>query len=132
MNYVGENVLVRSSIYCKSPNICQICYGDLWKSLDSRFVGVIAAQSCGECNTQLVLRTFHTSGVAVIKGDDDNDSNRNDMCCVHSQDRMAVYRIIGLFHNQEYDNDFIFCKECLNKLQMKTALKLMGLENTGR
>jgi DNA-directed RNA polymerase subunit beta' len=77
LGYVGQTINVRSPIYCKSPKICTTCYGDLHEMLDSKFVGVIAAQSLGECNTQLVLRTFHTSGVAVL-GADDADGN-NDM-----------------------------------------------------
>jgi len=65
-----KTIEVRSPIYCKNPKVCCKCYGDLYKHLNSKYVGVIAAQSMGECNTQLVLRTFHTSGVAVIKGHD--------------------------------------------------------------
>jgi len=67
---VGKNLLFRSPIFCKSKHLCHKCYGDLWRKLHSRYVGVIAAQSLGECNTQLVLRTFHTSGVATSKGGD--------------------------------------------------------------
>lgn len=65
---VGKTVQVRSPIFCKNDKLCRTCYGELYTVLDSRFVGVIAAQSLGECNTQLVLRTFHTSGVAIVKG----------------------------------------------------------------
>ena len=61
---VDSKIEIRSPVYCTSPKICKKCYGELHKSLDSKFVGVIAAQSLGETNTQLVLRTFHTSGVA--------------------------------------------------------------------
>lgn len=64
---VGKNLLFRSPIFCKSKHLCHKCYGDLWKKLHSRYVGVIAAQSLGEKNTQLVLRTFHESGVAKTK-----------------------------------------------------------------
>ena len=32
----------------------------------------------GEANTQLVLRTFHTSGVAQIKKSEDNETENND------------------------------------------------------
>lgn len=69
---IGKTIEIRSPILCKSPKICRTCYGDLWKSLNSRFVGIIAAQTLGERSTQLVLRTFHTSGSAIIKGADDN------------------------------------------------------------
>jgi len=46
---VGKDIFVRSPITC------------------SRYIGIIAAQSLGERSTQLVLRTFHTSGVAKSK-----------------------------------------------------------------
>jgi DNA-directed RNA polymerase subunit beta' len=67
LSFVDKVINIRSPIFCKSPKVCRTCYGDLYKVLNSRFVGVIAAQSLGECNTQLVLRTFHTSGVAHVK-----------------------------------------------------------------
>ena len=63
---IGSKVEVRSPIFCKNPKICRTCYGGLYDYLQSKYVGVIAAQCLGECNTQLVLRTFHTSGVAKV------------------------------------------------------------------
>lgn len=70
---VGKTIEIRSPILCKTPKICQTCYGDLHMSINSRFIGIIAAQTLGERATQLVLRTFHTSGSAIIKGAEDND-----------------------------------------------------------
>jgi len=60
-NLVGKTIRLRSPIYCKTYEICNKCYGDFHKILDSKFIGVIAAQILGERGTQLVLRTFHTS-----------------------------------------------------------------------
>ena len=71
---IGKMIEIRSPILCKSPKICKTCYGDLYKNLNSRFIGIIAAQTLGERGTQLVLRTFHTSGSAVIKGEGDQDA----------------------------------------------------------
>jgi DNA-directed RNA polymerase subunit beta' len=68
---IGKSIEIRSPILCKSPKICKTCYGDLHRKLNSRFIGIIAAQTLGERGTQLVLRTFHTSGSAIIKGVDD-------------------------------------------------------------
>jgi len=80
LGYVGKIVEVRSPIYCKNPKLCTKCYGELYEMLDTEFVGVIAAQSLGECNTQLVLRTFHTSGVAVLdKEDEGEDMKQHDI-----------------------------------------------------
>ena len=64
---VGKTLMFRSPIYCKSDQICHKCYGDLHKLLHSRYIGIIAAQGIGEIGTQLVLRSFHTSGVASTK-----------------------------------------------------------------
>jgi len=58
---VGKIIKVRSPILCQNEEICHICYGDLYKHLHSEFIGVIAAQSLGETNTQLILRVFHSS-----------------------------------------------------------------------
>jgi len=69
---VGTVIKIRSPILCKSAKLCKTCYGDLYKYINSRFVGIIAAQTLGERGTQLVLRTFHTSGSAMIKGEDEN------------------------------------------------------------
>ena len=66
---VGKRIKLRSPIYCKEYNLCHTCYGDLFKHTDSRFAGILAAQSLGECNTQLILRVFHTSGVADTRGE---------------------------------------------------------------
>ena len=69
---VNKKIKLRSLIYCKSERICHKCYGDVYKKLHSKFIGVLAAQSLGECNTQLILRTFHTSGVAITKNEEEN------------------------------------------------------------
>lgn len=59
---IGKKVKLRSPIYCKGKKICKTCYGNLHKILHSPQVGIIATQAVGEKATQLVLRTFHTSG----------------------------------------------------------------------
>jgi hypothetical protein len=69
---VGKIIYIRSPIFCKSYDLCHKCYGDLYKYTGSRFAGILAAQSMGECNTQLILRVFHTSGVANARGEHKN------------------------------------------------------------
>jgi len=73
---VEQTIEIRSPVYCQSQKICKTCYGDLYKSINSRFIGIIAAQTLGERSTQLVLRTFHTSGAAVSK---DNEMTQQDI-----------------------------------------------------
>jgi predicted choloylglycine hydrolase len=72
---IGTTISIRSPIYCTSEKVCKTCYGESYKTLNSHYIGVIAAQTVGEKSTQLVLRTFHTSGSAIIK----NSSEKNDM-----------------------------------------------------
>ncbi len=79
MALIGKRILIRSPILCSSPNICHKCYGELHKTINSRFIGIIAAQTLGERSTQLVLRTFHTSGSAVIKDAQDNNMKQQDI-----------------------------------------------------
>jgi len=75
LGYVGKTIEIRSPIFCKNDKVCKTCYGELHEVIDTDFIGVIAAQSLGECNTQLVLRTFHTSGVAVVGKNNEDGSN---------------------------------------------------------
>lgn len=65
---IGRKIKLRSPIYCKSKHICKKCYGNISKILHSTQIGVIATQCIGERCTQLVLRSFHTSGVAQGSG----------------------------------------------------------------
>ena len=64
-----EKVAIRTLLTCKAKNgVCAKCYGRDMSTNDivhvGEAVGVIAAQSIGEPGTQLVLRTFHSGGVA--------------------------------------------------------------------
>ena len=64
-------IIVRSPILCEAKRgICQVCYG---LDLSTRnpiaigsAIGCVAAQSLTEPATQMSLRTFHTSGSAVV------------------------------------------------------------------
>jgi len=77
---IGKTIKLRSPIYCKNNRICHKCYGNLYKILNSKYIGVIAAQTLGERSTQLILRTFHTSGVANIRGiKSDGDLKQDDI-----------------------------------------------------
>lgn len=64
-----DKVEIRSILSCKAKSgVCAKCYGRDMSTNDivhiGEAVGVIAAQSIGEPGTQLVLRTFHSGGVA--------------------------------------------------------------------
>ncbi|MGD2071991.1 MAG: hypothetical protein PVG65_00670 [Candidatus Thorarchaeota archaeon] len=96
-NNVGKVIKIRSPILCKSPKICKKCYGELYKVLNSRFIGIIAAQTLGERSTQLVLRTFHTSG-AAIKGAKSNDMRQQDII----GDLASVTSLLHKFKRKNY------------------------------
>jgi DNA-directed RNA polymerase subunit beta' len=95
---IGKRILIRSPILCTSPNICHKCYGASHKTIKSRFIGIIAAQTLGERATQLVLRTFHTSGSAVIKNAQDNNMKQQDIV----GDLSAITGILHKFANTNY------------------------------
>jgi DNA-directed RNA polymerase subunit beta' len=100
---IGKVIEVRSPILCKNPKICKKCYGDLYQNLNSRFIGIIAAQTLGERGTQLVLRTFHTSGSAVIKGEqnpDDPSMKQKDII----GDLASVAQLLHKFKGKTYTN----------------------------
>lgn len=60
---------VRSPFFCRAKKgVCQKCYGiemstGSYPAIGS-YIGITSAQSIGEPGTQLVLRTFHTGGIA--------------------------------------------------------------------
>ena len=101
---VGKVIQLRSPIFCKSPKICHKCYGELYKTLHSRFIGVIAAQALGERGTQLVLRTFHTSGSAVIKKDNEEseESNKDMKQMDIVSDLSTVSKLLHQFKGKSY------------------------------
>lgn len=76
-NLLGKTIKLRSPIFCKNPRICKKCYGDLYKILHSKYIGVIAAQALGEVATQLTLRTFHVSGVAQMSKGQQDDTQQD-------------------------------------------------------
>jgi DNA-directed RNA polymerase subunit beta' len=63
--YIGQMVRLRSPILCQSKKLCKTCYGKTAAFVHSKYVGIMASQALGEVGTQLVMRTFHTSGVAL-------------------------------------------------------------------
>ena len=97
---IGKTIWIRSPILCNSPKLCRKCYGDLYKVLRSRFVGIIAAQTLGERGTQLVLRTFHTSGSAVIQGEDPDDESLKQKDIIG--DLATVSQLLHKFKNKNY------------------------------
>jgi len=97
---IKKTIEIRSPILCKSPNICHICYGELHKKLNSRFIGIIAAQTLGERGTQLVLRTFHTSGSAKIHGESSDNVGMKQQDIIG--DLAEVSKLLHKFNGKKY------------------------------
>lgn len=99
LELTGKIIEIRSPILCKSAKLCKTCYGNLHEYINSRFVGIIAAQTLGERGTQLVLRTFHTSGSAIIKGQNEDQSMKQQDII---GDLSTVAELLHRFKNKTY------------------------------
>ena len=63
---IGDVINLRSPIFCESHKICHTCYGNLLKRHKTPYVGILAGSLIGERGTQLIMRSFHTGGVATL------------------------------------------------------------------
>lgn len=64
--YVGKIISLRSPIFCKSLDICRVCYGDLYKQINTRMIGILAAQECTSLSER-IMKSFHMGGVSNYK-----------------------------------------------------------------
>jgi len=62
-------IKLRSPLFCNSFDLCKKCYGQTADFIHSKYIGILASQALGEVSTQLVLRSFHTSGAAQMQKD---------------------------------------------------------------
>ena len=76
---IGNQIHLRTPIYCESPKLCHTCYGKLLERHRTPYAGVMAAQIIGEAGTQTIMKTFHTGGaVDVVKINIIDDIIKND------------------------------------------------------
>ena len=139
---LGKIIQIRSPILCKTPRICKKCYGDLYKNLNSRFIGILAAQTLGERGTQLVLRTFHTSGSANIKGEADEKTMKQkdiigDLASVAKllhkfKDKTYTMIVDELFDVYDKDIHHVHFECVVAQLMWKVQNKWRLLENRSR
>lgn len=113
---IGRTIQLRSPIFCLNEKICHRCYGDLYKYLNSRFVGIIASQALGERNVQLVLRVFHNSGSASIKDQHSEDIDMKQMDIIG--DLTTVSRALHKFNKNTKCNDIV---EALHKIYNRSG-----------
>lgn len=57
---------IRSPIFCKTKQICRTCYGNLLYQLNSKHVGMFAAQECASLSEK-IMKTFHLGGAVILE-----------------------------------------------------------------
>jgi len=62
---IGKVISLRSPVYCKSMEICHICYGELLKQIKTTEVGLLAAQECTSLSEK-IMKAFHTGGALTM------------------------------------------------------------------
>ena len=65
--HLNQVIHLRSPMYCLTQSLCKTCYGDLLLRNKTKYVGILAAEVCGERLTQTIMRTFHVGGSVSIK-----------------------------------------------------------------
>lgn len=53
---IGNQIHIRSPIFCESPKLCHTCYGKLLNTHRSPYAGIMAAQMIGEAGTQTIMK----------------------------------------------------------------------------
>lgn len=63
---IDQRIMIRSPMTCKTENfrICKKCFGE--RHFRTRFIGITAGQVITERLTQLLMRSFHTSGSSEL------------------------------------------------------------------
>lgn len=65
-NMIGKIISLRSPMFCRSLDICHICYGELYKQINTRHIGLLAAQECTSLS-ETIMKSFHVGGIATYK-----------------------------------------------------------------
>jgi len=61
---LGQKIILRSPVFCKTKAICHICYGDLHKQIKTKNIGIAAAQ---EMNiSERIMKSFHLGGAVSL------------------------------------------------------------------
>lgn len=66
-DFINKKIYVRSPMTCTTENfkMCHKCFGE--RKFPTKYLGIVCGQTISERLTQLVLRTFHTSGAAELR-----------------------------------------------------------------
>lgn len=68
---IDKKIKLRSPLYCKSPNgICEICYGELWRKLGNKNIGIIAGGAINYEAINSMMKARHkTTFISIIDVD---------------------------------------------------------------
>ena len=66
-DFINKKIYIRSPMTCTTENfkMCRKCFGE--RQFPTKYLGIVCGQTISERLTQLVLRTFHTSGAAELR-----------------------------------------------------------------
>ena len=66
-DFINKKIYVRSPMTCTTEKfkMCHKCFGE--RKFPTKYLGIVCGQTISERLTQLVLRTFHTSGAAELR-----------------------------------------------------------------
>jgi len=63
---IGNIIQLRSPMFCKSLDICRLCYGELFYQIKSQNIGIIAAQEVASLSEKF-MKLFHLGGTVEIE-----------------------------------------------------------------
>jgi hypothetical protein len=65
---LNKTIRLRSPLYCKAENgICPICYGDSWKILNSKNIGILAGGAINTVGVETLMKMRHKSSSVSTK-----------------------------------------------------------------
>jgi DNA-directed RNA polymerase subunit beta' len=65
---IGKQIKLRSPLYCKDPDgICELCYGDLWKKLETKHIGLLISQIINTKGQSITMSARHQSSQVKLQ-----------------------------------------------------------------
>jgi len=65
---IGKTIKLRSPLYCKAENgICPTCYGDFWKILNTKNIGILAGGAVNTVGVNSLMKMRHKSSSVTTK-----------------------------------------------------------------
>jgi hypothetical protein len=97
---INNKIYIRSPMTCQTPNfrVCQKCFGK--RDMPTKYVGVSAGQIISERLTQLIMRSFHTSGSATLNINEDlKNFIKDNLIDIIHEEKYNIYKIVFKTNN---------------------------------